>query len=86
MPIAKKTDVKRNGRTKCFIHEVQRPLDVSYSRFEHHVCWICQTRLQELARINFEFSIDQQTYTVSELSGIPEDVARPDKNSKAKKK
>ena len=86
MPIIKKNDVKRNGKTKCFIHEMQRPLDLSYSRFEHHVCWICQTRLQELARINFKFSLDQQNYTVTELSGVPEGVVHPDKNSKPKKK
>ena len=86
MPITKKNDVKRNGRTKCFIHEMQRPMELSYSRFEHHVCRICQTRLQELARVNFKFSRDQQTFAISVLPGILEAAIPPDKIIKPKKK
>ena len=59
------TSVSKNGKTKCFIHEMRLPVDLAYDRFQHHICWICQSRLQSLADIDFQFAISEQIVTIS---------------------
>ena len=75
----------RTGRTKCYIHEMQRPLDLPYSRLHHHVCWICHSRLLELAQTNFQFKLRDQVVTISIAPEVQEKEADPGKGYRAKK-
>lgn len=59
MPISTHTP-----RTKCYFHEVQRPPELPYSSLHHHVCWICQARLLELAKANYRFALREHVVTV----------------------
>ncbi len=52
-------------RTKCYFHELQRPPELPYNSFQHHVCWICQARLLELAKANYRFELREQVVMVS---------------------
>lgn len=70
MPIA-----TRAPRTKCYFHEMQRPPELAYDRFQHHVCWICQARLLELAKTNFRFELNRQTVKISIQPEVLKEVA-----------
>jgi len=70
MPITKATT-----RTKCYLHEVQRPAELPYDRFQHHICWVCQSRLLELAKSNFRFELRQQVISISTQSQFLKEVA-----------
>lgn len=65
----------RVTRTKCYLHETQRPAELPYDRFQHHICWICQSRLLELAKTNFHFELRQQLITISTQSEVQKEVA-----------
>ncbi|NUO82221.1 hypothetical protein HUU05_19285 [candidate division KSB1 bacterium] len=53
------------ARTKCYFHELQRPPELPYDRFQHHVCWICQSRLLELAKANYRFELREHVVSVA---------------------
>jgi len=55
----------RATKTKCYIHEMRDPLELSYELHKYHICWICQTRLLEMARANFHFALSNQVVTIS---------------------
>ena len=55
----------RATKTKCYIHEMRDPLELSYELHKYHICWICQTRLLEIAKINFHFALSDQVVTIS---------------------
>ncbi len=55
----------RMPKTKCYFHELQRPTELPYNRLQHHVCWICQARLLELAKANYHFELREQVVTIS---------------------
>lgn len=55
----------RAPRTKCYIHEMRDPLELSYEPRKYHICWICQSRLLEIAKTNFHFTLRQQVITIS---------------------
>jgi len=73
MPVMKASP--RTGRTKCYIHEMQRPLDLPYKRLQYHVCWICQSRLLELAKADFQFKLGDQLVTLSVAQEVQEEKA-----------
>ena len=75
----------KKGRKKCYIHDLQRPLELPYSRLQHHVCWVCHVRLLELAQTNFQFKLRDQIVTLSVKPEVEEEVDSG-KGSKAKKK
>ncbi len=60
----------RMPRTKCYFHELQRPPELPYNSFQHHVCWICQSRLLELAKANYHFELREQVVTISLQSEV----------------
>jgi len=72
-------------RTKCYIHEMQRPLELPYSRLQHHVCWICHVRLLELAKVDFQFKLRDQLVTISIKPEAQQAEADPGKGYKIKK-
>ena len=78
-------DPTKKGRTKCYIHDLQRPLELPYSRLQHHVCWICHVRLLELAQTNFRFKLREQIVTLSIKPAGQEEEADPGNGSKVKK-
>jgi hypothetical protein len=43
---------------------VQRPPELAYSSLYHHVCWICQARLLELAKANYRLALREHVVTV----------------------
>jgi hypothetical protein len=63
MPVKK--EPSRTGRTKCYIHEMQRPLELPYHRGQYHICWVCQSRLVELAKANYKLRLRDQLVTIS---------------------
>ena len=65
----------RMPRTKCYFHEMQRPPELPYDRFQHHVCWICQSRLLELAKANYRFELREQIVTITVQSEVETAVA-----------
>ena len=65
----------RVPRTKCYFHELQRPPELPYDRFQHHVCWICQSRLLELAKNNFRFELRDQVVTISIQPEVQQEIA-----------
>ncbi len=65
----------REPRTKCYLHEVQRPVDLPYEPYKYHICWICQLRLLEIAKINFRFELEHQVVTISVQPQVPEEAA-----------
>lgn len=73
MPV--KTKEPKTGTTKCFIHEIRLPVELPYDPFQHHICWICQSRLQELADTNFHFSVGEQIIAVSQESKVQNEAA-----------
>jgi hypothetical protein len=54
---------------------MQRPPELAYDRFQHHVCWICQARLLELAKTNFRFELNRQTVRISVQTEVLTEVA-----------
>lgn len=80
------TKAPKIGKKKCFIHEMRLPVDLRYDRFQHHICRHCQSRLQELADVNFQFSHGEQIITISVTTQIQDRVASPERNGKASKK
>lgn len=52
-------------RSKCYLHEMQRPLELPYERHKYHICWVCQSRLLEMAKANFRFEHDHQVVSIS---------------------
>lgn len=55
----------RAPRTKCYLHEMQRPLDLPYEPYKYHICWVCKSRLLEIAKINFHFELSNQVVSIS---------------------
>jgi hypothetical protein len=55
----------RPSKTMCYIHEMRHPLELPYELHKYHICWTCQSRLLEIARVNFRFTLGDQTVTVS---------------------
>ncbi len=55
----------RAPRTKCYIHEMRDPLVLAYELHKYHICWICQSRLLEIAKTNFHFALRDQVVTIS---------------------
>ncbi len=55
----------RGTRTKCYLHEMQRPLELPYEPRKYHICWICQSRLLEIAKTDFRFELRQQVVSIS---------------------
>lgn len=53
------------SKTKCYIHEMRHPLTIPYELHKYHICWVCQSRLFEIAKVNFHFSLGDQVVTVS---------------------
>jgi hypothetical protein len=82
MPIIK--EPTRTRRTKCYIHEMQRPLELPYKRLQYHICWICESRLLELAKAGFQFKLRDRVVTVSAAPEVQE-KADPGKGYKAKR-
>lgn len=83
MPVMKESS--RTGTTKCYIHEMQRPLELPYKRLQYHICWICQSRLLELAKADFQFKLREQVVTISITPEVQEEEAGPEKGYKVKK-
>lgn len=83
MPAIK--DPPRMRRTKCYIHEMQRPLELAYSRLQHHVCPICHARLLELAKTSFQFKLRDQVVIISVKPEVGDEMAVPGKVDKVKK-
>jgi len=52
-------------KTKCYIHEMRQPLELAYELHKYHICWICQSRLLEIAKTNFHFALSDQVITIS---------------------
>ncbi|MFQ5605330.1 MAG: hypothetical protein ACE5HS_18850 [bacterium] len=75
----------RTGRTKCYIHEMQRPLELPYKPLQYHICWICQSRLLELAKADFQFRLREQVVTISTAREIQKEEASSKKGFKVKK-
>jgi len=63
MPAAAKAP-KTSG-TKCYIHDIRRPMELPYEPGKYHICWICQSRLLEMAKANFHFALRRHTVTIS---------------------
>ena len=76
----------RMVRTKCYIHEMQRPSELPYERLQYHVCWICQSRLLELAKADFQFKLGEDRVAVSITPEVQETEAVPQKGNKVKKR
>jgi hypothetical protein len=55
----------RTPRTKCYLHEMRHPLELPYEPHKYHICWICQTRLLEMAKSKFHFALRDQMITIS---------------------
>jgi len=55
----------REPGTKCYIHEIRRPMELPYEPRKYHICWICQSRLVEMAKTNFRFALRHQEVTIS---------------------
>ena len=73
MPVIPK---KPSGtRSKCYIHEMQRPLELPYERHKYHVCWVCQSRLLELAKVSFNFELGDQVVAVVVESKVEKEAA-----------
>ena len=81
MPTIKKPP--RTVNTKCYIHEMQRPLELPYKRLQYHICWICQSRLLELAKADFQFKLRDQVVTISVTPDLEQEV-KPEKGHKVK--
>lgn len=82
MPLMK--EPLRTERTKCYIHEMQHPLDLPYERFKYHICWLCQTRLKELAKADFQFKHNDRVVTISITSEVQEKEPGPEGGYKVK--
>jgi hypothetical protein len=63
MPVT--TKVPRTEMTKCYIHEVRKPVKLPYEPHKYHICLICQFRLLEIAKTNFRFERSQQVIRIS---------------------
>jgi hypothetical protein len=70
---------------KCYIHEMQRPLELPYNRWQYHICWICQSRLLELAKADFQFKLRNQGVTISITPEVQVETAGPEEGYKVKK-
>ena len=66
----------RIGRTKCYFHEMQRPQELAYDRFQYHICFTCQSRLLELAKADFQFSLRDQVIAISIPSRVRKETAQ----------
>ena len=69
---------------KCYIHEMQRPLELPYIRWQYHICWICQSRLLELAKADFRFKLRDQQVTISITPEVEEEKVGPEEGYKVK--
>ncbi len=78
------TESPRTG-TKCYIHEMQRPLDLPYKRLQYHICRFCQARLLELAKADFQFKLRDQVVAVSITTEVQQKAAGPEKGYEATK-
>ena len=59
------TKAPKGTRTKCYIHEMQRPLELPYEPHKYHICWICQSRLLEIAKASFSFRLQDHVVRIS---------------------
>lgn len=68
---------KKPGRTrsKCYLHEMQRPLELPYERHKYHICWVCQSRLLEMAKAGVNFELQNQVVTISITSAVEKEAA-----------
>lgn len=73
MPVT--TKAPRAPRTKCYIHEMQRPMELPYEPHKYHVCWICHARLLEMAKASFRFELHHQVVTISIQPEVQKGVA-----------
>jgi hypothetical protein len=64
---------------------MQSPLDLPYSRLQYHLCWICHSRLLELAKVDYQFKLRDQMVTISIKPDVPEEKVDPGKGYRAKK-
>ncbi len=55
----------RAPRTKCYLHEMRDPLELSYELHKYHICWIWQSRLLEMAKTNFRLALRRQVVRIS---------------------
>ena len=51
--------------TKCYIHDVRKPVKLPYEPHKYHICLICQFRLLEIAKTKFRFECSKQVVTIS---------------------
>jgi len=64
----------RAPRTKCYLHEMRHPLELPYELHKYHICWICQSRLLEMAKTNFHFALRHQVITISMQPELEKEV------------
>ena len=82
MPLMKES--LRTGRAKCYLHEMQRPLELPYDRFKYNICLVCQTRLLELGKADVQFQLRGQVISISAAPEVQEKKADPNKGYKIK--
>jgi hypothetical protein len=58
-------------------------MELPYERYKYHVCWICQSRLIELAKADFQFRLREQVVAITATPEVPEEKIDPKRGYKA---
>jgi hypothetical protein len=54
---------------------MQRPLELPYERHKYHICWVCQSRLLEMAKVGFHFELEHQVVRISIQPEVQKEAA-----------
>jgi len=44
---------------------MQRPMDLPHEPYKYHICWVCKSRLLEIAKIDFHFELSHHLVKIS---------------------